>query len=96
MRELANTLERAAILSRGSALDLSGLDLGARVPRSPSSPQAPRSFAEASRACLAAALRASRGKLYGPDGAAALLELKPSTFQTKMRKLGIRRADFVE
>jgi transcriptional regulator with GAF, ATPase, and Fis domain len=39
-------------------------------------------------------LRATRGKIYGDDGAAARLGLKPGTLQSKMRKLGIRRDDF--
>jgi transcriptional regulator with GAF, ATPase, and Fis domain len=39
-------------------------------------------------------LRATRGKIYGTDGAAARLGLKPGTFQSKMKKLGIRREDY--
>ena len=31
------------------------------------------------------------GKIYGPDGAAARLGLKPSTLQSRMKKLGISR-----
>jgi hypothetical protein len=38
--------------------------------------------------------RSTRGKIYGADGAAARLGLKPATLQSKMRKLGMRRADF--
>jgi transcriptional regulator with GAF, ATPase, and Fis domain len=30
------------------------------------------------------------GRIYGPQGAAALLEIKPSTLQSRMKKLGIR------
>ncbi len=52
------------------------------------------SFAEAQRRAIAHALSVSRGKIYGEDGAAALLGLKPSTLQSKMRKLGMERLDF--
>ena len=45
--------------------------------------------------CISGALRASRGKIYGQEGAAQLLGLKPSTLQSKMRKLGIERSSFV-
>jgi transcriptional regulator with GAF, ATPase, and Fis domain len=37
------------------------------------------------------ALERCRGKIYGPDGAAALLGLKPTTLATRMKKLNIRR-----
>lgn len=36
-------------------------------------------------------LRQTKGKVYGPDGAARILGLKPSTLQSRMRKLGLRR-----
>jgi transcriptional regulator with GAF, ATPase, and Fis domain len=45
--------------------------------------------------CISAALSATRGRIYGEAGAAKLLGLKPSTLQSKMRKLGIERARFV-
>ena len=54
-----------------------------------------QTFEAAARGAIEAALRASSGKLYGDDGAAALLGLKPSTLQTKMRKYGIERRRFV-
>jgi transcriptional regulator with GAF, ATPase, and Fis domain len=41
------------------------------------------------------ALETSGGKIYGPDGAAAALNLKPSTLQSKMKKLGIQRERFL-
>jgi hypothetical protein len=46
--------------------------------------------------CIGAALAHSGGKIYGPDGAAAVLGLKPSTLQSKMRKLGIERTNFTQ
>ncbi|WP_304225929.1 sigma 54-interacting transcriptional regulator [Gracilinema caldarium] len=39
------------------------------------------------------ALAASGGKIYGPDGAAARLGLKPSTLQSRMKKLGISKGE---
>lgn len=44
--------------------------------------------------CISAALGQTQGKIYGARGAAALLGLKPSTLQSKMRKLGIERSSF--
>jgi transcriptional regulator with GAF, ATPase, and Fis domain len=45
--------------------------------------------------CISAALSVTRGRIYGEAGAAKLLGLKPSTLQSKMRKLGIERMRFV-
>ena len=46
------------------------------------------------RDAIEQSLRATRGKIYGTNGAAARLGLKPGTLQSKMKKLGIRRDDF--
>ncbi|MEZ6188765.1 MAG: hypothetical protein R3F62_27655 [Planctomycetota bacterium] len=95
MRELGNVLERAAILARGATIAVADLELAASRPAAPSSAEGVVPWDEAGRRCIGAALRASGGKVHGPGGAAELLELKPTTLQTKMRKLGIDRADFV-
>jgi transcriptional regulator with GAF, ATPase, and Fis domain len=44
--------------------------------------------------CISTALDQARGKIYGRGGAAELLGLKPSTLQSKMRKIGLERTDF--
>lgn len=46
---------------------------------------------EAERRHLTAALEHTRGKIYGRDGAAKLLDLKPTTLQSKLKKHGIDR-----
>ncbi|MDQ3334288.1 MAG: sigma 54-interacting transcriptional regulator [Myxococcota bacterium] len=79
VRELANVLEAALILGELPAL-----------PR-----QALAPFDTAMRATIEASLRSTRGKIYGDDGAAAQLGLRPGTLQSKMKKLGIDRARFV-
>ena len=40
------------------------------------------------------ALKRTRGKVYGEDGAAVLLGLNPSTLQSKIRKFGIKKKSF--
>lgn len=52
-------------------------------------------FADAQRDAIARALATTKGKIYGSGGAAELLGLKPSTLQSKMRKLGLDRTSFV-
>jgi transcriptional regulator with GAF, ATPase, and Fis domain len=88
VRELENTLERALIASSGAELI---------IPELPDEPHAAlrssgvETFRAASRRAIEAALLAAGGKIYGPGGAAQLLELKPSTLQTKIQKLSIKR-----
>jgi transcriptional regulator with GAF, ATPase, and Fis domain len=40
---------------------------------------------------IRAALKASRGKVSGPGGAAELLEVKPTTLASRIKALGISR-----
>lgn len=49
---------------------------------------------EAVRRCITEALAHAKGRIYGEEGAAELLQLKPSTLQSKMKKLGIERGAF--
>lgn len=53
-------------------------------------PEDIKPFDEAQTEIIQKALLASNGKIYGKDGAAALLNLKPGTLQSKMKKLGIK------
>jgi formate hydrogenlyase transcriptional activator len=92
VRELANVLEAALIVGRGRTLELPH-HFGERLRPDPPS-QTDATFASAARAAIEQALRASRGAIYGPRGAANRLGLKPATLQSKMQRLGVRRLDF--
>jgi DNA-binding NtrC family response regulator len=92
VRELVNVLETALILGGGRLLELPE-ELARRRTRTRADTTRPR-FESAVREAIDESLRATRGKIYGTDGAAARLGLKPGTLQSKMRKLGIRRADY--
>ena len=95
VRELENYLERALILNRGEEFVLPGpLLVERQPPPARGASKIVASLDDALRAAIEAALKASRGKLYGSDGAAALLGVKPSTLQAKMAKLGIERSAF--
>jgi transcriptional regulator with GAF, ATPase, and Fis domain len=88
VRELMNALEAALILGGGRSLELPE-----ELAKTKSRGEGPR-FERAVRDAIEDSLRATRGKIYGGDGAAARLGLKPGTLQSKMRKLGIQRDDF--
>jgi len=87
VRELENFVQRALILSPGPALELPG-PLGAGV-LAPAAPRPVGTFEEEARAVIERALVEAGGRVYGPNGAAALLGLKPTTLQGKMKKYGI-------
>jgi transcriptional regulator with GAF, ATPase, and Fis domain len=50
---------------------------------------------EMERRHFVAVLTRTHGVIEGPKGAARVLDLKPSTARFRIRKLGIRREDFV-
>jgi formate hydrogenlyase transcriptional activator len=87
IRELANFIERAVILSPGAALHAPVREL-----KRASSGGAPVvTLAAAEREAIERALRESGGKVGGADGAAARLGMKRTTLQAKMRKLGVAK-----
>jgi formate hydrogenlyase transcriptional activator len=90
VRELENYLERALIMSPGPLLRAAapGSEQTAPIPAAAAA-ALPR-FDEAVRALLAQALEATGGRIYGPAGAAALLGLRPTTLQGKLRKHGLK------
>ncbi len=101
VRELQNVIERAVILSRGRQLQF---ELPPRTSRNGLVPdQKLASGGEEDdelsldelvireRAIVSKALGRSRWKIYGADGAAALLKIKPTTLVSKMKRLGLRR-----
>jgi transcriptional regulator with GAF, ATPase, and Fis domain len=107
IRELRNVIERAVILARGGALDfdLPGATSSAPVARSsapaepsPDSPAQPKFLTEAElqrreRDNLVQVLEAANWKISGPDGAAELLGVKPTTLLSRMDKWGIKKPE---
>jgi formate hydrogenlyase transcriptional activator len=92
VRELANFIERAVILSPGDELQVPIAELNASHTRG----FAPASiFEQAERAVIIDALKSASGQISGKGGAAGRLGLKRTTLQNKMRKLNINRAEYV-
>ncbi|MBW2227464.1 MAG: sigma 54-interacting transcriptional regulator [Deltaproteobacteria bacterium] len=85
VRELRNVIERAMILSARSTLIIDRLE-----PKDPTlTPN--RSLKEIERNHIVDVLESSQWRVYGKNGAAEILGLKPSTLQHRMKKLGIER-----
>jgi len=90
VRELENFLERALIVGPADELvidQLPGPSLAAG-----GDPEAVPTFDDGVRALLERALAETHGKIYGADGAAARLGLKPTTLQGKLRRFGVETA----
>ncbi len=96
IRELENLLERAVILTRGSVLyvPLAELELAEEEEAEIEEAEAPTLLA-AEREHILRALREAGGQIGGPDGAAAKLGLKRTTLNSKIKKLGIERSDYM-
>ncbi|MCB9687803.1 MAG: sigma 54-interacting transcriptional regulator [Alphaproteobacteria bacterium] len=94
VRELANVLERATILRPHGELGPELLSVGTLAARREEGEGPVVTLDDAVRAHLERALRRTGGKIYGVDGAAALLGLAPSTLQNRMRKLRVDHARF--
>ncbi len=90
VRELENLVERSVIINSGPVLSMDPLleveSLSGELVPLPT-------LKDIIKTQLVQALRITRGKIYGKDGAAALLGLKPSTLQMKLKKLGLNRKE---
>jgi PAS domain S-box-containing protein len=92
IRELENFIERAVILSKGPALRA---PLGELQISTDASPQDDSTLETTERGHILRVLRETKGVIAGPRGAAVRLGLKRTTLNSKMKKLGIDRADYI-
>jgi formate hydrogenlyase transcriptional activator len=93
IRELANFIERAVILSRGHELDIpvSELPTSSEISVAMGTPS---SFRQAESSVIIDALKAASGRIAGKGGAAERLGLKRTTLQNKIRRLGISKTSY--
>lgn len=98
VRELEHVIERALILGHGEKLRL---DLALGEPQEISPEPAPKKkkkreiltaeeLKQLERDNIVAALAESGGRVYGDQGAAALLKMKPTTLASRMKALAVR------
>jgi len=89
IRELENFIERAVILTRGSALHVPLAELQINGEAAPPAPLT--TLEDAEREHILRALRECKWVVGGPSGAAARLGMKRTTLQSRMQKLHIKR-----
>ena len=87
IRELRNVVERAMIVAAGHHLTVAMPD---RSPASSATKQSDK-LADVEREHVLNVVQGCRWRIRGVDGAAARLGLPPTTLETRMAKLGIRR-----
>ena len=88
VRELENVIERAVINSSGPKLHLAD-DLTRLTHKE--LPTTVGSLEENERNHIVRVLEQTRWRIDGPEGAARILDINPSTLRSRMRKLGIQK-----
>ncbi|MBW2647235.1 MAG: sigma 54-interacting transcriptional regulator, partial [Deltaproteobacteria bacterium] len=99
VRELQNLVERAVIIHTGSILKLSSFPLPGSLDKITFDKTTKEETADASdlslrdneRLLILQTLEKTNWRVSGPQGAARLLQIKPTTLNFRMQKLGIKR-----
>lgn len=94
VREMRNVIERAAIVSKGNKLQVEPLG---GVSDNVTSTDTIRTEAELQalmRANLLSALKATKGKVSGPAGAADLMDMRPTTVFSRIKSFGLVSEDW--
>jgi formate hydrogenlyase transcriptional activator len=93
VRELENFIERAVILTPGSTLRAPLAEL--EKVEEEGAGMSDANFHAAEREHILRVLREAKGMIGGTGGAAEKLGLKRTTLNSKLRKLGIERSDYI-
>ena len=89
VRELENFLARAIVLCPGDTLDMPLL--AERIRNAPAADHS-RSLEAAERKHIESVLASTGWVIEGPKGAAAILQMNPSTLRSRMRRLGDQKS----
>jgi len=92
IRELENLIERNVLLTRDDMIN--SMVLPTQLEQSGTgfaTDAKATTMSEGERAHIMAALKKCKGKIWGEGGAASLLDIPPTTLNSKMKKLGIRK-----
>ena len=96
IRELQNVVERAVVLCDGETFFVDETWLKSDLPHEPPHPDSPsrtlgRLLPDEEREIIEAALAETRGRVAGPNGAAAKLGVPRQTLESKIAALGINK-----
>ena len=97
VRELEHLIERSVIISNSEVLELNIIeDLHQDVSHQSTGNFLPKTIKEVEVDLIMNTLKWCKGKIRGEDGAAKLLDLKPTTLESRMKKLGIKKEHVLE
>jgi len=88
IRELEHMVERAVIAAASPTITIT-VPVHQQMKASDISPPPLLSLADAEREAIVRALKYCNGRIRGPQGAADILDIKPTTLEARMKKLGI-------
>ncbi len=91
VRELEHLIERSVLMTNGSTIREVYLPSGKSLVKATTEEERLKTFEENEREHIIKVLNKCNGKIYGPGGAAAVLNLRVSTLNSKIKKLGIRK-----
>ena len=93
IRELKNLVERAVILCQNDTLEIELPDSQSRpvLERAQTQPDVKKNLHEVEKAHIIEVLNSTFWRIRGTGGAAELLGMKPTTLESRMAKLGIKR-----
>ena len=95
IRELENLIERSVLLAKGTIIeDIALPSLQTTTPSSDAQGLHIKTIHENERDYIVSVLKKCNGKIWGPAGAADVLNIPPSTLKSKMKKLGIRKESY--
>lgn len=89
VRELENLMERSVLLTKGTVVDKIVLPNEYRKSLSVVDIEKLETMEENERAHIIKVLKKCEGKIYGPGGAAEMLDMNVSTLNSRIKKLGI-------
>src|ERR1700719_1921919 len=96
IRELQNIVERSVILSSGDTFSIEKAWLASQeAGRQELARPLPDTLQNQEREIIETALAESKGKVAGPEGAAAKLGIPRSTLDSKIKQLGIKKHRFI-
>jgi formate hydrogenlyase transcriptional activator len=93
IRELQNVIERCVILATGEVLRVDPAMLMYEPPAAINAPAVANGGSDR-KSQIETVLRETRGKVYGPNGAAARLGVPGTTLDSQIRSLGIKKYQF--
>ena len=94
VRELGNVIERSAIVSNAGKLLVDIQNPAAPAVRKASALLTEADIEQMRIANTIACMKEAGGRVSGPDGAAALLGLRPTTLYSRLQKLGLSSEDW--